>query len=338
MARELKNTVQLGIFVVVGVALFTATFYLIGNQKNIFGNVFRLSTLVSNASGLRVGNNVRYAGIVVGSVEDIVIQNDSTIQVDMVLENEMKGIIKKDALASIGMDGLVGDVVMNISPGAGKMPLAENRQFIASTSRLDPNAMMETLGATNNNVALLSLELLEISQKLNTGNGSIPLLIRDSVMAADIANTLHNLQISSENILQASLQMRASIDQISKGGGTLGYLLNDQTLPHQLESLATNLDSLYVGQTGPLIDNLKKSSDDIAAASAALKAVLQDFESGGGLATTLLQDTAAAEDLKEILVNLNTGSARFSENMEALKHNFLLKRYFKKQSKKNAKD
>ncbi|MEK7257622.1 MAG: MlaD family protein [Bacteroidota bacterium] len=338
MAKEIRNTIRLGVFVVAGIGMFTTAFYLIGNEKNLFGSRFRISTLVNNASGLQVGNNVRYAGIVVGSVEDIHIINDSTLQIDMVLEGKVRQFIKKDAVASVGMDGLVGNVIVNISPGSGNMPPVEDHEIIAAATRLDANVMMEKLGLTNDNVALLSQQLLAVSQKLNEGEGTIPRLIRDSLMAVDFAYSIHNLRVASENIMRLTAQMQQQIDQISKGGGTLGYLLHDQTLPHQLENMTSRLDSLYVGKTEPIIENLRKSTEDIAAASAELKLMLEALENGDGLANTILRDTAAAQDLKAILVNINAGTAGFTENMEALKHNFLFRRYFKKQAKGQPKD
>ncbi|MBK9017320.1 MAG: MCE family protein [Saprospiraceae bacterium] len=337
MAKEIRNTVRLGIFVTAGVLLFTIAVYYVGNEQNLFGAKFHLSTVVNNANGLRVGNNVRYAGIVVGSVDDIVFVNDSTLRIEMLLEERVRDFIRKDAVASIGTDGLVGNVIVNISPGTGNQPRAKEGEIIASYSRLDPNAMLETLGSTNDNIAVLSEKLLEISKNLNEGQGTLPLLIRDADMAVDVAQTLKNLRQATESLTRTSKELQQAMGEISKGKGTLGYLIHDETLPHQLENLATRLDSLLIEETRPVIENLQKSSRDLAASSAQLKAATQALEDGDGLATTILKDTAAANNLRDILGNLEEGTARFSEDMEALKHNFLFKRYFKKLEKEKKK-
>lgn len=333
MAKEIRNTIRLGIFVTIGVVLFTVAVYLMGNQKNMFGAKFYLNTVVSNANGLRVGNNVRYAGIVIGSVDDIVIVNDSTLRIEMMLEDRVKNFIRKDAIASIGTDGLVGNVIVNISPGSGSEPRVKEGDTIDSYTRIDANEMLETLGSTNYNVALLSKKLLDISTNLNEGQGTLPLLIRDAEMAAEVTQTLKNLHRVTENLTQTSLQLRRAMDGVSKGEGTLGYLLHDQTLPNQLENLTSRLDSLLIVQTRPVLDDLQQSSADIAAASAQLKAATQSLNSGSGLAATILRDTATANDLRKILENLDEGTARFSQNMEALKHNFFFRGYFKKLEK-----
>jgi phospholipid/cholesterol/gamma-HCH transport system substrate-binding protein len=333
MAKEIQNTIRLGIFVTVGIALFTMAVYYIGNRKSLFGERFRISTFVHNAHGLQVGNNVRYAGITVGSVERIDFVNDSTLQVHMVMDDKVKNFIRKDATASIGTDGLVGNVIVNISPGSGNHPPAAEGDTITSFSRLDPNEILSTLGNTNENIALLSLNLLEITEKLNKGQGTLPLLIGDPQMGNDVKLALENLRLASQNISAISEQLRQASVKLSRGEGTLAYLLNDTALPKQMESFAGRLDSMLIGQTEPILADLQKSAADVATSSFELKTALQTLNSGEGLANTLLNDPASAENLRQILENLNTGTARFSENMEALKHNFLFRRYFKKQEK-----
>ncbi|MBI5917576.1 MAG: MCE family protein, partial [Bacteroidetes bacterium] len=271
MAKQTNNNIRLGIFVTLAVALFTLAIYYVGARKNIFGVQFHISTLVKNANGLQTGNNVRYSGIVVGSVKDIVFINDSTLQIDMVLDKKAKTFIRKNAVASIGMDGLVGNVIVNISPGKGDSPLAKDGDVIASYTRQETSDMLETLGSTNANVALLSMKLLEISTKLNEGPGTLPLLIRDSLMATEVAQSLHYLRIATENIAIISRQLQAASGNIAAGKGTVGYLLHDETLPHQLEAFVSRLDSAVIAQTEPVIADLKKSGADIAAASAELK-------------------------------------------------------------------
>lgn len=337
MARDNRNNIRLGILVTTGVLLFIVAVYLIGNTRNLFGPKFYLNTIISNANGLREGNNVRYAGIVVGSVEDIIFVNDSTLRVEMSLEEEVKNFIRKDAVASIGMDGLVGNVIVNISPGSGNQPRVKNGGTIASYSRTDTNQMLTTLNRTNENIAVLSENLLEFSKSLNDGKGTLPVLVKNAEVANDVVQTLKNLHFVSENLSRTSADLQRTIKGVEEGRGTLGYLVNDQTLPHQLESLATRLDSLLIAQSRPMMENLRKSSEDIAISSAKLKTATKAIESGDGLAGAILNDTAAANNLREILANLDEGTARFNENMEAMKHNFLFRRYFRKMEKRKGK-
>ena len=56
--------------------IFVFAIFLIGKQKNLFNPVFKLTTTFNNISGLQVGNNIRFSGINVGTVDNINIIND----------------------------------------------------------------------------------------------------------------------------------------------------------------------------------------------------------------------------------------------------------------------
>ena len=90
-----KFKVRLGLFMAGGMAIFLVAIFLIGKQKNLFNPVFRLTTTFYNVSGLQVGNNVRFSGINVGTVDNIKIINDSTVQVHMLIKKDVHQFIKK---------------------------------------------------------------------------------------------------------------------------------------------------------------------------------------------------------------------------------------------------
>src|SRR5436190_24109854 len=99
-----KFKIRLGLFVTGGIALFVLAIFIIGKQKNLFNPVFRLTTTFYNVSGLQVGNNVRFSGINVGTVDEITIIDDSTVSVAMVIQKEVQQFIKTDCRVSIGSE------------------------------------------------------------------------------------------------------------------------------------------------------------------------------------------------------------------------------------------
>jgi phospholipid/cholesterol/gamma-HCH transport system substrate-binding protein len=338
MGKEKTNTAKLGLFVTIALVLFTVAVYYIGNTQNIFGDTFIISTTFENVNGLQTGNNVRYSGINVGIVDRLVIVNDSTIRVDMKLQEEVNEFLKKNAIASIGTDGLVGNMIVNIIPGIGNSSPVENGDKIESFTRVEAGEMLNTLGNTTENIALLTLNLLEISENINNGKGSIATLLNDPEMANDFQLAIRNLRYSAQHINTLSGQIQKSMDSINQGNGILGYLLNDTTFELQINQLTAGLDTLIRSRTVPIMDNLEQSSEDIAITSAGLKKIIQEIDLNQGLAGSILRDTTIAIDLKETMHNLNEGTDRFNENMEALKHNFLFKKYFKKEEKRRKKE
>jgi phospholipid/cholesterol/gamma-HCH transport system substrate-binding protein len=120
MKTTSSQKIKIGAFTVVGlVVLFLAVFY-IGNQKSLFSSTFRVYGTFKNVSGLTVGNNVRFAGINVGVVDAINIVTDSSVRVDLTLNNSVRKFIKTDSKMSIGSDGLMGDKLVVIAPGGIK--------------------------------------------------------------------------------------------------------------------------------------------------------------------------------------------------------------------------
>ena len=317
----LKN-IKLGAFVTVGIALFIVAIYLIGNEKNMFGDTFELNALFGNVNGLQSGNNVRFSGINVGTVEEVIITNDSTIEVRMIIESDVRKYIKKDAIASIGSDGLMGNMLVNISPGNGNRPPVENNDYILSYSRIKTDDILNTLSMTNENAALLVSDLLKITQNINEGKGTFGALLVDTVLTEALRQTILQLNNAAYNTEQISDNLIKTTEKLNEDEGLLGALIGDRGLTKKLDTI---------------MENLTNTSDYLTATSSKLETFIDHLEDGEGVVSMVVHDTVFVNDLKQTVANINKGSARFNENMEALKHNFLFRRYFKRQAKKQNK-
>ncbi|MHC0443263.1 MlaD family protein [Flavobacterium sp. 3-210] len=194
MEKESGYNWKLGMFVSVGLLLFIMAIYFIGKQKNLFGSTFHISSKFKTVSGLEVGNNVRFSGINIGTVEEISIINDSSVVVSMVIKDEIRKFIKTDARASIGSDGLMGDKVLTITPGVKSTKIIEDNGVIASINGIEMNDIMKSVKKSVDNVGVISEELAIFSHSMNNGNGALARLVRDDKMANSVTNTLSNLE------------------------------------------------------------------------------------------------------------------------------------------------
>ena len=195
-----KFKVRLGLFIAGGLMIFIVTVFIIGRQKNLFVPVYKLTTTFYNVSGLQVGNNIRFSGINVGTVDNIKIINDSTVQVDMLIQKYVQKFIKTDCEAAIGSAGLIGDRILIITQGSAYAPLAKDGQQIASKEPVEPDAIMSSLQVTADNAAIVSLQLAEIMTKVNSGSGTLGRFIQDSTIAENINQTIKNLRKSSKGL------------------------------------------------------------------------------------------------------------------------------------------
>ena len=192
--------VRLGLFIAGGLMIFIVAVFIIGRQKNLFVPVYRLTTTFYNVSGLEVGNNIRFSGINVGTVDNIKIINDSTVQVDMLIQKNVQKFIKEDCEAAIGSAGLIGDRILIITQGSSNASLAKDGQQILSKEPVEPDAIISSLQVTANNAAIVSYQLAEIMTKVNSGSGTLGRFIQDSTIAENINQTIVNLKKSSKGL------------------------------------------------------------------------------------------------------------------------------------------
>jgi phospholipid/cholesterol/gamma-HCH transport system substrate-binding protein len=195
-----KFKIRLGLFIAGGLALFIFAIFIIGKQKNLFNPVFELSTSFNNISGLQVGNNIRFSGINVGTVDNITIINDSTVMVDMLIKKEVMQFMKSDCIVAIGSEGLIGDRLIVITRGSPDAPSVKEGQLLASMEPVETDAIMASLKVTAGNAEIISEQLAEIIFKINSGEGTIGRLIQDTVIAQNINQTIVNLKTSSKGL------------------------------------------------------------------------------------------------------------------------------------------
>lgn len=318
MAKTTLENLRLGIFVILGTLLLLVAAYLIGNRQNMFSKTFNITAVFKNASGLQNGNNVRFSGINVGTVKKIEMVNDTTIKVHMIIAEKMQEHIKKDAVAMIGSDGLVGSMLINIVPGTGNSPLIKEGDELASVSKIATQDMLSTLNVTNENAALLTADLLKVTQSLTRGKGTLGRLLNDTVMASDLQRTIANLKLVSNSANTTLSELNEMISSIDFKESTAGVLLTDTISARKMRNI---------------IGNLETSSFDITQMTKELNTVIGGLNNKDGLVHTISKDTALVYQLERTMKNIEQGTERFNENMEALKHNFLTRGYFKKLEK-----
>ncbi len=236
MAKETGFTWKLGMFVTIGVVAFGLTIYFLGKQKNMFGSTFLLKSHFKNVSGLKVGNNVRFSGINVGTVDAIELITDSSVVVDLLIENDVKSFIKTDAKVSISSDGLMGDKVLIISPGTSAKKSVKNNDILASKSAIEMEDLMISMKKSLDNVALISGDLAEFSHKVNNSNGALSKMITDEEFSNSLKSTLANLQKSSNEFSKFTIKM-------NDGKGALSKIMNDEKFGRTLDSTMANLQS-----------------------------------------------------------------------------------------------
>jgi phospholipid/cholesterol/gamma-HCH transport system substrate-binding protein len=314
MEKTKSQKISLGLFVIIGLSIFILATYLIGDKQKMFGKTVRLKATFNNVNGLQLGNNVRYSGVNVGTVRNIKMIGDTSIRIDMIIDKNIFKHIKKDAVATIGSDGLVGSMVINILPGKGTALPVEPGDEIGSLNRIRTDDLLNTFSKTNKNAAQLTENLLRITNEINDGEGTIGLLINDKAMARDLKITVSYLKKSSKKTSESISNLNILIASLNNKDNVVG-ILKDTAVANSIRAIVNNLDDTSV-EINKAVTNVNKT--------------ILNIKDGKGALNYLSNDPDLVQKIDSTMINVNEASVRLNENLEALKHNFLFRRYFRK--------
>lgn len=321
MEKLILRNIRLGLFVLLGTLFFIYALYMIGSKRNLFGTTFRINAIFHNVNGLMKGNNVRFAGIDVGTVDNVKIINDSNVKVVMVIETDVQKYIGKNALASIGTDGLMGNKLVNINPSMETAPGVKEGDTITAMKPIETDEMLRTLNRTNDNIEIITDNLKTITTKINSRN-TLWSLLMDTVVADNVKQAIVNIRITGSNSAEITGDLSNIISGIKNGKGAFGALLTDTAL------------SNHVRQT---VVKIKLISDNTAMISGNLSHIIQRTDSGKGTIGRLLIDTTFVPNLDKSMSNLSKGTQGINEIIEGLKHSWPLRGYFRREEKQERK-
>lgn len=323
--KSVRN-IKLGLFVITGLAFLIILLYMIGKNENLFGSNFELKVRFENVQGLSQGNNIRYAGIQAGTVKKVTILSDTLIEVTMLIKTSLKKYIHKNAIAAIGTDGLVGNKIINISPAKEASPLVEDGDILVCKKTIEPDEMLQTLAKTNNDIAFISSELKNTVSRINNSK-AIWDILNDRTLPENLRASLLNARLATSKADEMAGNLNQIVHDIKSGKGSLGAVLTDT-------SLAVNLNDaiLKIRAVGDEADKLA------AELSTAVKNINNEIDSGKGPLNALLKDTLMVANINKSLDNIQKGANGFNDIMEAVKHSFLFRGYFKKLEKQRQKD
>ena len=316
---------KLGVFIIAGFLVFLFFIIMVSKKRNLFGSEFEVKTHFSNLNGLTKGDNVLFSGLQAGSVKRIAIIDDTTIEVDLSIDENLRAFIPKNTTAAVITDGLVGDKIVNLVPGKGNSMPVEDGDFLQPALAFNKDEVLKTFSKTNINIELITEILKNRITKADTS--ALLNLLANRKVAADVLATLNNLSAASAQARDVAVSMKELLNDTRRGNGPLGVLLTDTSMAGDLKTAVSALKATAIS-SGNATEELNEM----------IAALSRDIETGGGMLHVLLKDTATAGNLRKAMENVKNGTYSFSEDMEALKHNFFLRGYFRRQEKQKEKE
>jgi phospholipid/cholesterol/gamma-HCH transport system substrate-binding protein len=314
--KNKKNT-TVGLFVLAGALFLVFSLYLIGRNQYLFNSPFTLYAVAKNVNGLVPGNAVRFLGMDVGIVKSIEVANDTEIYIAMQIDNGIKPYIKKNAVISIGTDGLMGNKLIEIKPQVGDSDAVNDGDFIQSVTTVDTDELIKRLDSTSFFIAKFSANLYEITEKLNDEN-SLWTLLSDTTFTRDLSGSVAALHRAGSNSAELTETAKDMFQKLEQGNGIVSRVFMDTILSQQL--------SVSLSQMEQTTNNTLLIMND-------LKKITASIRLGEGTAGLLLSDTLLRSHIAKSTLYLEQGTNSFQQNMEALKSSFLFRKYFRKLEK-----
>jgi len=323
-----RRKITVGIFIFIGVVIFVLGVFTLGSQKKTFVKSFTVNVVFDDIQGLKTGDNVRFSGVKIGTIKKIQFYGTSQVQVFMSIEKETEQYIHKDAAASIGSDGLIGNKIIVITGGSLKSPFIEDGDRIKVSSTLSTDEIMKTFQVNNKNLVDITSDFKILAANLVAGKGAAGALLSDEQMAQN----LRAIVLSLKNTAQATNKMAADLNSftatLNTKDGLANKMLTDTVIFARLQTSINELQKASRSASA-LTENLNSASANLNNASSKLN----QTDNAAGV---ILNDKQTAEQVKQITQNLERSSYNLNEDLKALQNNFLFRGYFRKKAKAEA--
>jgi phospholipid/cholesterol/gamma-HCH transport system substrate-binding protein len=267
-----QMSVRVGLFFLLGVALILVTFETLSRGTITRESGYTLVARFSNLKELKAGDDVRMAGVRIGTVAETRLAGRGAEAVLLIARDV---VVSKDSLATIAMAGLLGGNYVTLDIGQEGSGVLADGERIETADTADFNSMVAQLGEIGRKVdqALsqfsgameggtgggfmakldrmiddnqsrigdITTDLQEITNKVNNGQGSLGKLVNDP-------EAYERLLAAAEEFRGASAEARLFVsnaqgilEQVKRGEGTLGALIYDQQSGEDIKAVAKNL-------------------------------------------------------------------------------------------------
>lgn len=315
-----RQAVVVGLFVAFGVAILAGGILTVGDLNDAFTRKVTVHAVFDQVSGLQQGDNIWYSGVKVGTVKSLTFEGQFRVQVEMKIDQDATRFIHDDALAKIGSDGLIGNTIVVLYGGTDKAAVLKEGDVLKTGKTVSAEDIMTMVQQNNTNLLAITTDLMEVSENLVMGEGTVGKLLQDDSLYLDVTTTVASLNTAATNAGTLTDSLSVFAAKLNRDGGLPNDLVTDRTT---YASLTATVDHLAAtsARASVLVDGLAVGAAD------------PDTMVG-----VVLHDEVAGANLKATLSNLKDGSVLLNEDLEAAQHNVLLRGFFRRKAKQADKE
>jgi phospholipid/cholesterol/gamma-HCH transport system substrate-binding protein len=318
---ENRRAITVGIFLALGLIIFILGVFTLGGQSKSFSKSIRISAVFDDVSGLKKGNNVWFSGVKVGTISDIRFTGPSQVDVKMSVDENSRQYIHNNAQVHIGSDGLIGNKIIVIDGGSPQAPIIRDNDVLQSAKILSTDDILKTFQQNNENLLAITSDFKLLSHKILQGKGTVGTLMADSAMGVQLKASMLNLQAATASAARMANNLNNFSNKLSTKGGFADKVFTDTVTYSKIQAAVAQLKAA-ADNANVLTQNLNKASNKL--------------NSTDNILGVLLNDPTGAAKVQSSINNLQQGSIKLNDDLEAAQSNFLLKGFFKKRAKAKA--
>jgi phospholipid/cholesterol/gamma-HCH transport system substrate-binding protein len=294
------DQLKVGALILAALAILTIAIVKLGEAADLFTKRYTLVTFLSNSNGLRAGGTVTLAGQLAGSVERIDFLPPSgdtsrTLRVTLQVETRLNHLIREDSRIKLKSLGLLGDKVLDITPGTPRFAVLPPGDTIQSVPSLDYEAMLMQANGALTDVVQLTHDLRAITGGMAKGEGTMGQLITSRTLYDQLNGTLTHLN--------------AVLARLDRPTGTFGLMMDDPALYNHLVDVTAHLDTVLAQLHSSHTTVGRLLGDDslythMVAVTAEANSLLHALSDGDGTAGRVINDPALYNKLDKTLTDL----------------------------------
>jgi phospholipid/cholesterol/gamma-HCH transport system substrate-binding protein len=338
----MKREVKVGLFVFAGMIVTAAVVFFIGDERRLFESKYVYKATFGDVQGLKPGAPVRLSGVDIGYVQAVGHgddPNDNRLYVSFEVVRAEAARIKSDSIAKVGNKGLLGDKMLEVSPGTPGQASLPPGSVVPSEEAADYSALLARVGdmgrkadaiLTNVEKATSVLadervrddvqrSLHSLSIILNdvaAGQGYLGRILRDPAEADRISHAVGSFDRTAQKLNDTLDGVNNVVARVEKGPGFVHDVIYDTQGTETVKRFGE-----FAGEAGLALKGVRESQSvahgliygdpnqqqvvaNLGAMSADMRSIVADMRAGKGTLGGLLVDPSIYEDMKAVLGNV----------------------------------
>jgi phospholipid/cholesterol/gamma-HCH transport system substrate-binding protein len=278
------DQLKVGSLIVVSMLVLGVALYKLGQAVNLFSRRYELHAFLKEAGGLRRGGAVMVAGQLAGNIKEIgflPVDSDTTrnIRILISIDENLREQVRGDSKARVKTMGLLGDKIVDISPGTPRTAPLDDGDTLRVQEALDYEQVLTKAASAVDDVVGLTKDMRALTQSLVSGRGTMGQLLTNPSLYIQLESTLG--------------RTNAMLARVQNSQGTLSRFLDDPTLYNEMLGAVAGVDSLLLAMRSPNSSMGRLITDSTMYAQAS--ATMQRMAAIAATADSLVKNIAAGK-------------------------------------------